>query len=139
MEVERQSFEHPWSDACFNDELNSPNGDNCLAILYDSPSNRTIAGYLFFRLILDEMHIFKIAVRPQWRGLGIGEQILNSGFRRAKKSGANSSWLEVRPSNHPAMALYNKLGFSIIGRRKQYYSDTGEDALLLMKDLKEEI
>ena len=94
-----------------------------------------IVAYAFIRRVADELHILKIAVTPARRGHGIATWFLNSCFTMGTRQGANSVFLEVRPSNIPAVELYEKLGFKEIGRRPKYYSDSKEDALVMMKKL----
>jgi ribosomal-protein-alanine N-acetyltransferase len=81
------------------------------------------------------MHILKVAVTPALRGQGIASWLLERCFKLSVEHGARSAHLEVRPSNRPAVGLYRKLGFEVIGKRPKYYSDTKEDALLMMKIL----
>ncbi|MBU5590341.1 ribosomal protein S18-alanine N-acetyltransferase [Clostridium sp. MSJ-4] len=92
-----------------------------------------IVGFGGTWIILEESHITNIAVHPNFRGLGIGEIILKSLINIGKSHGINSMTLEVRPSNTAALGLYNKLGFLEEGRRKNYYEDNKEDALILWK------
>ncbi|WP_032121329.1 ribosomal protein S18-alanine N-acetyltransferase [Clostridium amazonitimonense] len=92
-----------------------------------------IVGFGGTWIILEESHITNIAVHPNFRGLGIGEIILKSLINIGKIHGINSMTLEVRPSNTAALGLYNKLGFLEEGRRKNYYEDNKEDALILWK------
>jgi len=82
------------------------------------------------------MHIFRIAVRHEWRHNGIASLMLEKSLNSACKEGAESAFLEVRQSNIPALALYRKFGFEIIGKRPGYYPETGEDGIVLMKRLK---
>lgn len=92
---------------------------------------RAVIGYAGFWFILDEAHISTIAVHPAWRGQGVGEQLLAALLERVLDLGAVSATLEVRVSNEPAQALYRHYAFEIVGRRKRYYRDNGEDALLM--------
>ena len=132
--LERNSFAMPWSRLSFLEELSCKTAFNHVA---RSENGRSVIGYHFFRIIADEMHILKIATAPEWRCCGAASQILEKSFQQALEAGAVSAFLEVRPSNTPALALYKKLGFQIIGKRPGYYPETGEDALVLMKNLKE--
>lgn len=77
------------------------------------------------------MHILNLAVHPQHRRRGLARRLLETAMARARDLGAQVAWLEVRPSNHPALNLYHSLGFKKMGRRPRYYEDTQEDALLL--------
>ncbi len=98
-----------------------------------------IIAYICFRMIADEMHILKIAVAPEWRHQGIALWLLEKSLENAVKKGAEVTYLEVRPSNNPAIGLYNKAGFRVVGKRPNYYSETREDALVMIKYLKEGI
>jgi ribosomal-protein-alanine N-acetyltransferase len=86
------------------------------------------AGYWF---IIDEAHISTLAVHPDWRGRGMGQVLLRALLREAAWRGALSATLEVRRGNRVAQRLYERHGFAVVGRRLGYYSDNGEDALLM--------
>ena len=94
-----------------------------------------IVAYAFLRRVANELNLLKIAVTPNQRGHGIATWFLNHCFSMGAQQGANSVYLEVRVSNIPAINLYEKLGFREIGRRPNYYPDSKEDALVMMKDL----
>jgi len=91
----------------------------------------SIVGYGGFWLMVDEAHISTIASHQDWRRRGIGELLLVSMIDRAAEIGAHVVTLEVRLSNLAAQTLYRKYGFEVTGRRKNYYSDNGEDALIM--------
>jgi [ribosomal protein S18]-alanine N-acetyltransferase len=97
-----------------------------------------IVGYLFYRFIADEVHIFRMAVSPEWRRQGIGSRLVAECLEKAFGRGVASALLEVRPSNSQAVELYRKFGFYMIATRPGYYSDSGEDAHILKLDMKEE-
>ena len=90
-----------------------------------------IIGVAGFWLITTEIHIITIAVHPARRRLGLGEWLLHTLIEKGQTLGADIATLEVRPSNRAARSLYQKYGFQEVGRRPGYYSDTGEDALIL--------
>jgi ribosomal-protein-alanine N-acetyltransferase len=90
-----------------------------------------ILGYGGFWLMVDEAHISTIAAHHDWRRRGIGELLLVSMIDAGAKIGAQMVTLEVRVSNVNAQSLYRKYGFEVTGRRKGYYSDNGEDALIM--------
>jgi ribosomal-protein-alanine N-acetyltransferase len=100
-----------------------------------SSGSRRLIGYLFVRVVASEMHLLKIAVTPRWRRRGVAAWAMKQCFQKARRKGAQRMILEVRASNRKALGLYAKLGFSRIGIRHQYYSDTGEDALVMAKRL----
>ena len=91
----------------------------------------TVIGLAGFWLMADEIHISTIAVQPNWRGLGLGEWLLVRLLVEGQALGGVIATLEVRPSNQAALALYRKYDFQEAGRRSHYYSDNGEDALIL--------
>ncbi len=93
-----------------------------------------IAGYAGLWLMTDEAHVTTIAVDPEYQGHGIGELLLLGLLDRAKQIGARKLTLEVRVTNHVAQALYRKYTFKEMGRRPRYYSDNGEDALVMWTD-----
>jgi [ribosomal protein S18]-alanine N-acetyltransferase len=90
--------------------------------------NGNIVGYIGFEMIIDEGHITNMAVIPEYRRKGIASKLLNHVFPKAK-----NFYLEVRLSNTAAQNLYLQHGFQIVGRRKKYYSDNLEDALIMRK------
>ena len=94
-------------------------------------SRSAILGYGGFWLMVDEAHVSTIASHRDWRRRGIGELLLVSMIDRATEIGANFVTLEVRVSNLAAQALYRKYGFEVTGERRRYYSDNGEDALIM--------
>ena len=95
---------------------------------------KSIVGYAGLWLMTDEAHITTIAVDPEYQGYGIGELLLLGLMDRAKQIGARWLTLEVRVSNHVAQALYRKYTFKDMGVRRRYYSDNGEDALVMWTD-----
>ncbi len=137
LAVERLCFTRPWGHLSFLAELAAETGYNYTARENPENADNRIAGYLFFRVIADEMQIMRIAVAPAWRRQGLAGLMLGMGLQKALEAGAAACFLEVRESNIPAMALYTGLGFRRIGQRPGYYPETGEDALILMKNLKE--
>ena len=139
LAIEQRSFRWPWGRLSFEGELSCQNAANFILKSSESGTAEQVIAYAFVRLVADELHLLKIAVSPAWRGKGIARQLLERCFQTGIEKGATSVHLEVRPSNSPAVELYLNLGFEVIGRRPKYYEDTKEDALLMMKNLKEEI
>jgi ribosomal-protein-alanine N-acetyltransferase len=92
-----------------------------------------ILAYCAYRLVLDEMHVMNLAVRPGARRRGLGRFLLEAALTRAGRAGARRALLEVRAGNDAARALYAGCGFVLLGRRKRYYSDPPEDALVLVR------
>jgi ribosomal-protein-alanine N-acetyltransferase len=96
--------------------------------------NGVLAGYMAFSLIADEMEILNLAVHPDYRRQGLGEALLSRSLEISEANGTTKSFLDVKVSNDPALALYRKFGYKKIGVRKKYYPDTKEDDLLLRYD-----
>lgn len=92
---------------------------------------RPVVGFAGIWLMVDEAHITTVAVEPQWRGCGLGELLLLVLIKQSVQLGANLITLEVRMSNRIAQQLYEKYGFYSKGVRSRYYSDNGEDALVM--------
>jgi [ribosomal protein S18]-alanine N-acetyltransferase len=124
LAIERRAFETPWSLAMFVLELSKPSGI-CLAI----SDGGGLTGYLICSRYADVWHLMNIAVMPEQRRRGIARRLLERLFEEA---GPNARYtLEVRTSNHGAIAMYEQLGFRRAGHRRRYYHDTGEDALIM--------
>ncbi len=136
LAIEQLSFKRPWGRISFEGELSCQNAHNYVVKSAETHKESQIVAYAFLRVVADELHILKIAVTPAQRGNGLATWILKRCFARGAMQGANSAFLEVRTSNIAAIRLYEKLGFEEIGRRPNYYPNTKEDALLMMKSLK---
>jgi ribosomal-protein-alanine N-acetyltransferase len=130
LAIENQSFTSPWPRQHFHGEFNQPYSFTLLARLANTPGDE-IAGYIIYWLVIDELHILNIAVHPCYRRQGIARGLIREVMRLAKNKETRTAWLEVRPSNTQALSLYQSLGFQTAMTRKRYYSDTGEDALIL--------
>jgi len=128
--IEKVSFPTPWSRFSFLAELGHSRS-HFLVAGPPPPQRWRVWGYLIYWVVAEEMHILNLAVHPQHRRRGIARRLLTTAMTQARKSGAQVAWLEVRPSNHPALKLYEFFGFKEVGRRPRYYDDTQEDALLL--------
>jgi [ribosomal protein S18]-alanine N-acetyltransferase len=125
--IERQSFTLPWSRGAFLYEIEQ----NRVARCYVMRDGAEIVGYVCLWEIGEEVHITNVAVRPDLRRQGIGRALLSAIVDDARQRGAKTVALEVRPSNREARTLYDSYGFRVVGRRKGYYYDTGEDALVM--------
>ncbi|MFC3883403.1 ribosomal protein S18-alanine N-acetyltransferase [Bacillus songklensis] len=125
--IERSSFTVPWSREAFYNELIH----NQYARYLVMEDEGQIIGYCGLWIVIDEAHITNIALLPEYRGQGLGTELLRKTMTEAKELGANTMTLEVRVSNHVAQSLYRKLGFENGGIRKNYYSDNQEDALVM--------
>ena len=125
--IERASFTMPWSRGAFLYEIEQNRVARCLVVREDGH----LVGYLCVWEVADELHITNIAVHPEARRRGIGRQLLGEVLTDARRRGLRLVALEVRPSNAEARALYESFGFRVVGRRRGYYYDTGEDALVM--------
>ena len=132
--IEDDSFRYPWSKSSFEAELQSRQSIDYVVTPADG---RCVIAFICLRRMLEDWHLLKVAVAPNCRRRGIARWLLGECFERAQKDGINRIYLELRPSNLPAKALYEKLGFRKIGTRRKYYAETGEDALVFVKELKE--
>ena len=127
-ELDKKCFAIPWSRRSFADETK-----NSLATYFVAVDNGKIAGYCGYWSIADEGDITNIAVLPQYRRMGVASELLNALIKSTIEKNIIKLNLEVRKSNAPAKALYEKFGFFVIGERKRYYSDNNEDALIMTK------
>jgi [ribosomal protein S18]-alanine N-acetyltransferase len=128
--IERRAFPTPWSLAMFVLELSKPSGV-CLAAVHEGK----LAGYLICSRYADVWHLMNIAVDPSARRRGYARAMLDELLERA---GAHDAYtLEVRTSNTPAIALYERFGFRSAGTRPRYYHDTGEDAVIMWRAAQE--
>jgi [ribosomal protein S18]-alanine N-acetyltransferase len=127
LDVERASFPTPWTRAAFCYEIEQNKVARCTVLR----GRRGIVGYLCLWEIGHEIHITNLAVHPEWRRRGVARRLLAAALAEGIARGVTLAFLEVRPSNTRALALYESLGFQVIGRRNGYYFDTGEDALVM--------
>ena len=139
LEIEQHSFAWPWNRRTFMAELANKHAYSFLAKCNDRADGQNVIGYILYRLVEKELHILKIAVKPDWRSRGVATWLLDQCFGLAFEKGASSAFLDVRPSNQSAIALYAKQGFRVLGKKPNYYADTREDALVLVKTLKEDL
>lgn len=124
--IEQACFHQPWSEQTFVETLYSDTASLIVAQAEDG----TVLGYAALSVILDEGNLDKIAVAPAWRRQGVGEELLKV-FLRFGRANLAFLTLEVRAGNAAAIGLYEKLGFRQVGRRKNYYAQEHEDALLM--------
>ena len=127
MAVEQDSFLTPWSRSAFEEEL----AQNRLARYIVAVENGEIVGYAGTWLVINEAHVTNVAVSGQRRREGIGRLLMQKLMDLARENDMESMTLEVRVSNAAARHLYEQLGFVEAGIRKNYYSETKEDALIL--------
>jgi [ribosomal protein S18]-alanine N-acetyltransferase len=124
--LDHQCFAVPWSENAFAAEVH-----NVSACYLVAEARGRICGYLGAWIIMDEVHVTTLGVDPELRRHGIGERLLATMMKEALARGARRASLEVRPSNQAALNLYAKYGFQPVSRRPHYYTDNGEDALVL--------
>jgi len=124
LSIERRAFPAPWSLAMFVLEVSKPSGV-CLAATVDG----VIVGYLVCSRYADVFHLMNVAVDPDRRRRGVAIRLID---RMLDEAGRDQRFtLEVRVSNHGAIAMYEQLGFRRAGRRRRYYSDNNEDAMIM--------
>lgn len=129
--IEDISFPNPWPASTFLGEIqHRPISHPYVAVRREEGGERVV-GYAVFWLIGDEVQINNIALRPDLRGKGLGEALLRRALDLVRGLGGSYVVLEVRVSNQAAVGLYRKLGFVEIGRRKNYYFNPSEDALVM--------
>ena len=128
-ELERICFSDPWSAQSIATEL-----DNSLSCWLVATDGEKVVGYVGSQTVLDGSDMMNIAVAPDFRRKGLAEALVNALIDCLRQRKSRCLILEVRVSNTPAITLYGKLGFVEIGRRKNYYRNPKEDALILRKE-----
>lgn len=126
--IERECFSQPWSEDMLAEELYNDNASFIVAVADDG----TVLGYAGLTVVLDEGYINNIAVRSQYRRMGVADALLGTFIHFAEDHLAFLT-LEVRASNDKAISLYTKNGFVQEGRRKDYYKDPKEDAIIMTR------
>ena len=133
-DIENSSFPVPWSLNAFEEEVKN-SISNLWAVIVD----KKLVAYICFWMFDEEIHLLNIAVHPEYRNKGFGKYLIEHLIEVGSEEGISHIWLEVRPSNIPALQMYRQFGFSGVGCRKSYYSDSGEDAIIMELNLKEKI
>lgn len=131
LEVEQASFTSPWSRESLRYEMSSNTFATYLVITVDE----RVVGYVGTWLILDEGHITNVAIHPDYRRQGLASDLLEALITLVHQKGCRRITLEVRESNMSAQKLYVSLGFEPFGVRKGYYSDNGEDAVIMWLEI----
>jgi [ribosomal protein S18]-alanine N-acetyltransferase len=131
LAIEEASFTNPWTRQMFQAEVQ--NVGISYGYVLRTPG-WSVAAFCTIWVVLDEIHINNVAVRPECRGGGVGRMLLEFVLRLGAGLGARRATLEVRRSNLAALKLYERLGFAIAGARKNYYANPVEDALILWKE-----
>ena len=128
-ELEKLCFSDPWSENSVASELK-----NKLALWLVAEEDGRVAGYIGSQTCTDESDVMNVAVHPDFRRRGIAEALVNALVAELKAIESRCLTLEVRASNAPAICLYEKMGFVEVGRRKNYYRNPREDALIMRKE-----
>ncbi len=133
LEIEKRSFVTPWTTGMFRETLASP-----ISTSFVMEEDGCLLGYIMLYSVADEAHILNLAIDPARRRKGYGSCLIDYAIDYCGRKGVSDFFLEVRESNLGAQNLYRKLGFRVIGRRKRYYAETNEDALVMQLSLVEE-
>ena len=128
-QLEKMCFSDPWSEKSIATEL-----DCRLSCWLVALEGDQVVGYVGSQTVIDETDMMNIAVHPDYRRKGVAEMLIGELILALKERGSKALLLEVRASNNPAIALYEKLGFCQVGRRPNYYRNPKEDALILRKE-----
>jgi len=141
--IEEMSELSAWGWDAYHNEMQSRIDTIMLVARLDAPAlddqlggDYQLAGFIVARLIADELHVNNVAVRPEFRGQGLGAALLQTTLAQGRKRDAKVAQLEVRAGNQPAQRLYLQCGFAVVGRRRNYYRAPTEDALLMSLSLK---
>lgn len=127
LAIEKKSFADPWSRRLFRETLSFPHSVN---FVIRGPEG-ALLGYINFYIIAQEAHMLNLAIHPAWRKKGFATRLLTHSIEHLKHQNAMHFFLDVREGNRDAIGLYRKFGFEIIGKRKRYYVETNEDALVM--------
>lgn len=131
LDTEAESFTNPWTREMYQWELQ--NRSMCHIYVVRLPGS-PVVGFCAAWLVIDELHINNVAIKPQFRGLGYGTALLHHVLAEGHRLGARRATLEVRVSNTGAVRLYERLGFRVVAQRRGYYSHPVEDALILWRE-----
>lgn len=139
VEIEEISNLSPWGWDAYHLELQ--NGSASLMLVarlsaHDNAGHSSIVGFIVARQMADEIHVNNVAVRPEYRRLGIGDSLLRAVLAWGRDRFSSQALLEVRAENIAAQKLYQACGFEVIGRRRRYYKAPVEDALLMAVSLR---
>jgi ribosomal-protein-alanine N-acetyltransferase len=132
LEIEKLAFSAPWSLNGFLQELENP-----VSQLWALMADKVLVGYFCFWAVREEMQLLDVAVHPEYRNRGHGSDLLKKVADFASSNGVSRIWLEVRDSGKAARRLYEKFGFVESGRRRNYYTDPVEDAIVMSLELAE--
>ena len=138
--IEEMSNLSPWGWDAYHTELQSTGTSLMLVARVAGSAVQTegaIVGFIVAREVADEIHINNVAVRPDFRGRGIGRLLMRTALSWGRERHARQAVLEVRAGNGAAHQLYRGCGFEVIGRRRRYYKSPVEDALLMAVSLEQ--
>ena len=124
--IEKECFSTPWSENALREEL-----ENSYARFLVAVCDGEVSGYIGAHNILGEVYITNVAVSQKHRRKGMGEKLINSLISLCESENAEFITLEVRESNKPAINLYKKMKFKDVGKRKNFYENPREDAILM--------
>lgn len=133
LEIERLSFPNPWPASAFMGEIDNHPISFPFVIVHERSDK--VIGYILIWHIKEEAQISNFAVHPDFRRLGIGKAVIQKVLKQFRDVGAKYVLLEVRPSNFSANFLYKKIGFKVLGLKKNYYFNPEEDAIVMGKIL----
>lgn len=126
MEIELRSYTMPWTEPTFRSLLRRPDAELLVAAV-----DGVLVGYAVSWYVLDQGELGNVAVAPNWRNRGVGRRLVCEVLGHAHQRGVREVFLEVRPSNQVARQLYERLGFQEVGRRRNYYMNPREDAVVM--------
>ncbi|MCI0574064.1 MAG: ribosomal protein S18-alanine N-acetyltransferase [Myxococcaceae bacterium] len=135
MALERRAFRNPWSAELLRRELEHEWSTILLAETAGGGGRPVLLGLCIYWVVHDEVHVLNVATEPAHQRRGVARSLLEEALARGRSRRCTLATLEVRRSNVPAIALYQGLGFRQVGVRPNYYSDEGEDALVMVLDL----
>jgi [ribosomal protein S18]-alanine N-acetyltransferase len=130
MEIELVCFTMPWSEGTFRGLLRRSDAD-----LFVAEVGPLVVGYAVLWSVIDQAELGNVSVAPEWRRQGIGDGLVRTILQRAGERGVREVFLEVRVSNEGAQKLYERYGFAEIARRRNYYLEPLEDALVMRREL----
>jgi len=132
--IEQAAHRHPWTAPMLAAELENSQSRLVVAVgAGQAGQAAVIVGYMVSWLVADELHVQNVATDPAFRRQGVGRALMAEAEGYALARGAQLATLEVRPSNTEARALYASFGYEQVGRRRGYYQEDGEDALVLVR------
>ena len=133
LKIENLCFSPPWTEGQLLSEMESEYG-----IVFAAFDEKKLCAFSVMHLAGDQAELYQIATLPEERGKGIANMLMEKGNIWAKEQNAESIFLEVRVSNAPAIALYEKHGFENLGIRKKYYTNPVEDAMIMVRKVTED-